>query len=174
MGATAGLKLKFWLGGMSKKEVLSGLGVNKVTVIRWVKQGKIKAVRIVKEFRIPENEVERLHRWGFRKFQQILEYKAKLNGVEVVYVNPHKMSSLCPICGRKLSPNGRRRLKCVCGLVADRDVIGSWNIRLRGLRLKTDVGSSVPPESPSMSGGRLSANFVTLIAFVAGESERLP
>jgi len=48
----------------------------------------------------------RLHRWSFRKFQQILEYKAKLNGISVVYVNPHKTSSLCPICGRKLSPNG--------------------------------------------------------------------
>ena len=39
----------------------------------------------------------RLHRWGFRKFQQVLEYKAKLNGIEVVYVNPHKTSTLCPI-----------------------------------------------------------------------------
>ena len=39
----------------------------------------------------------RLHRWGFRKFQQVLEYKAKLNGIEVFYVNPHKTSTLCPI-----------------------------------------------------------------------------
>jgi putative transposase len=77
----------------------------------------------------------RLHRWSFRKFQQILEYKAKLNGIEVVYVNPHKTSSLCPICGGKLSPNGQRLLKCKCGLIADRDVIGSWNIRLRGLKI---------------------------------------
>ncbi|RLE29134.1 transposase [Candidatus Acetothermia bacterium] len=93
----------------------------------------------------------RLHRWSFRKFQQILEYKAKLNGIEVIYVNPHKTSSLCPICGRKLSPNGHRLLKCGCGLIADRDVVGSWNIRLRSLKI--DVGSSVPPESQPMSGG---------------------
>jgi len=93
----------------------------------------------------------RLHRWGFRKFQQVLEYKARLNGIEVVYVNPHKTSSLCPICGRELSPNGWRQLECECGLVADRDVIGSWNIRLRGLKsLKIDVGSPAPPESPPM------------------------
>jgi len=94
----------------------------------------------------------RLHRWSFRKFQQILEYKAKLNGIEVIYINPRKTSSFCPICGRKLSPNGRRLLKCECGLIADRDVVGSWNIRLRGSKsLKIDVGSSVPPESPSMN-----------------------
>ncbi len=116
----------------------------------------------------------RLNRWSFRKFQQILEYKAKLNGIKVVYVNPHKTSSLCPICGRKLSPNGQRLLKCKCGLVADRDVIGSWNIRLRGLELlKIDVGSSVPPESPSMKPetGRLSATNVTHES--CGEPERL-
>ncbi len=36
------------------------LGVNRVTIIRWIRQGKIKAVRIGKEFRIPEDEVKRL------------------------------------------------------------------------------------------------------------------
>ena len=108
----------------------------------------------------------RLHRWSFRKFQQILEYKAKLNGIDVIYVNPRKTSSLCPICGRKLSPNGRRLLKCECGLIADRDAVGSWNIRLRGLKsLKIDVGSSVPPESPSMNPemGRLSATHASKV-----------
>ena len=109
----------------------------------------------------------RLHRWSFRKFQQILEYKAKLNGIEVVYVNPHKTSSLCPICGRKLSPNGQRLLKCECGLIADRDVVGSWNIRLRGLKI--NVGSPVPPESPSMNPetGRLSATHASKVMKVA-------
>ncbi len=36
------------------------LGVNRVTIIRWIRQGKIRAVRIGKEFRIPEDEVKRL------------------------------------------------------------------------------------------------------------------
>ena len=112
----------------------------------------------------------RLHRWSFRKFQQILEYKAKLNDIKVIYVNPHKTSTLCPICGRKLSLNGQRLLKCECGLIADRDVVGSWNIRLRGLKsLKIDVGSSVPPESPSMKPetGRLPATHTSKAMKVA-------
>ena len=106
----------------------------------------------------------RLHRWSFRKFQRILEYKAKINGIEVIYVNPHKTSSLCPICGRKLSPNGQRLLKCECGLIADRDIVVSWNIRLRGLKsLKIDVGRPVSPESPPMNpeAGRLSATHAS-------------
>ena len=88
----------------------------------------------------------RLHRWSFRKFQRILEYKAKINGIEVIYVNPHKTSSLCPICGRKLSPNGRRLLKCECGLIADRDVVGSWNIQVE--RLKDRCGEPRSPRKP--------------------------
>ncbi|RLI84868.1 MAG: IS607 family transposase [Archaeoglobales archaeon] len=35
-------------------------GVNRVTVIRWIKQGKIKAVRVGREYRIPEDEVKRM------------------------------------------------------------------------------------------------------------------
>jgi len=97
----------------------------------------------------------RLHRWSFRKLQSIIEYKAKLKGVKVVFVNPAFTSSLCPVCGGKLSPNGHRVLKCKCGFEADRDVVGSWNIRLRALKM---WGVSVPPESPpmKMGGGKVS------------------
>jgi putative transposase len=92
----------------------------------------------------------RLHRWSFRKLQAIIEYKAKLKGVSVVFVNPAHTSSLCPICGGKLSPNGYRVLKCECGFEADRDVVGSWNIRLKALKM---WGVPVPPESPPMKTG---------------------
>ncbi|WP_143592418.1 zinc ribbon domain-containing protein, partial [Thermococcus litoralis] len=76
----------------------------------------------------------RLHRWSFRKLQSIIEYKAKLKGVRVVFVDPAYTSSLCPVCGGNLSPNGHRVLKCECGFEADRDVVGSWNISLRALK----------------------------------------
>jgi len=36
------------------------LGVNRVTVIRWIKQGRIKAVIVGREYRIPEDEVKRM------------------------------------------------------------------------------------------------------------------
>ncbi|CAD5245027.1 RNA-guided endonuclease InsQ/TnpB family protein [Thermococcus camini] len=93
----------------------------------------------------------RLHRWSFRKLQSTIEYKAKLRGVKVVFVNPAFTSSLCPVCGEKLSPNGHRVLKCPkCGFEADRDVVGSWNISLRALKM---WGVSVPPESRPMKMG---------------------
>ena len=90
-----------------------------------------------------KNLNRRLHSWNFRKLQFFIEYKAKLNGIPVVYVNPHKTSSLCPICGGKLAPNGQRLLKCKCGYENDRDVIACLNmLRMRGV--------SVPPECLSM------------------------
>ncbi len=101
----------------------------------------------------------RLHRWSFRRLQGIIEYKAKLRGLNVVYISARGTSSLCPICGERLrrSPNGHRLMRCPsCGLEADRDLIGAWNL------LQRYVGSSVPPESPQMKPpadeGRFSAN----------------
>jgi putative transposase len=41
----------------------------------------------------------RLNRWSFRRFQRIVEYKAKLAGLNVVYVDAKGTSSLCPMCG---------------------------------------------------------------------------
>ena len=42
----------------------------------------------------------RLNRWGFRRFQKIVEYKARLVGLRVVYVDPRGISSLCPTWGK--------------------------------------------------------------------------
>jgi len=46
----------------------------------------------------------RLHRWSFRTFQQILEYKAKLNGIPVVYVNPPQDLDPVPDMWGKINP----------------------------------------------------------------------
>jgi len=103
----------------------------------------------------------RLHRWGFRRLQAIIEYKAKLKGIRVVYVDPAQTSSLCPICGGRLSPNGHRILKCEnCGFEADRDIIGSWNIRLKALKM---WGSRAPESQPMKAhagGWKVSRNEI--------------
>jgi putative transposase len=76
----------------------------------------------------------RIHRWSYKRFQQILEYQAKLHGLNVKYVEPAYTSSLCPICGDELeeSSNGRRLRKCQrCGLEEDRDAIAVKNLTKR-------------------------------------------
>lgn len=44
------------------KEVAKTLGFTDRAVRKWVVEGKIKAVKIMSEWRIPEEEVERLKR----------------------------------------------------------------------------------------------------------------
>jgi putative transposase len=73
----------------------------------------------------------RLHRWSYSRFQRILEYKAKLCGLYVKYVNPRGTSKTCPICGDELeeSLNGRRLMRCRrCGLEEDRDIVAVKNL----------------------------------------------
>jgi putative transposase len=78
----------------------------------------------------------RLHSWNFRRLQFYVEYKAKLEGLPVVYVNARGTSSLCPVCGGRLAPNGHRRMKCGCGYEDDRDVTACMNmLRMRGVPL---------------------------------------
>jgi putative transposase len=107
-----------------------------------------------------KNLNRRLHSWNFRKLQFFIEYKAKLNGIPVVYVNPRKTSSLCPKCGGRLAPKGQRLLKCKsCGYENDRDVIASLNM----LRMR---GASVPPECLSMKlGERNSSRWLNVTIF---------
>ena len=76
----------------------------------------------------------RIHRWSYRRFQQILEYQAKLHGLNVKYVDPRNTSRICPICGDELkeSSNGRRIRRCRrCGLEEDRDAIAVRNLTRR-------------------------------------------
>ena len=154
--------------GKTKRKLLSKYGErerNRVLnayhkVANWVVKKALKTSSAIalenlknirKKIKFSREMNGRLHRWSFRKLQKIIEYKARLNGVPIIYVDAKGTSRTCPICGAKLSPNGQYRvLKCKkCGLIADRDVIGAWNIRLRGLE-KIDVRSPVPRESPSM------------------------
>ena len=112
----------------------------------------LKGIR--KNINKDKNLNRRLHSWNFRKLQFFIEYKAKLNGIPVVHVNPKNTSSLCPRCGEKLAPKGQRLLKCKnCGYENDRDAIACLNmLRMRGV--------PVPPECLSMKlGERISSRW---------------
>ena len=83
----------------------------------------------------------RLNAWNFRKLQKFIEYKARWEGIPVVYVDAKNTSKQCSRCGclNKLYPN-EHILKCSCGLEIDRHVNASINI------LKRACGDKFCPE----------------------------
>ena len=69
-----------------------------------------------------------LHTWSFYRLAQFIEYKAKIAGIEVEYVNPAYTSQKCPICN-KLNRADDRNYTCVhCGFNTHRDRLGAINI----------------------------------------------
>jgi putative transposase len=79
----------------------------------------------------------RLNSWSFYELQRQIEYKAKWDGVKIIFVDARDTSSNCPTCGSKLYPNGQRQLWCPkCNISTDRDEIASVNVLKRGLRFK--------------------------------------
>lgn len=56
-----------------------------------------------------------------------IEYKAKLEGISVEYVNPAYTSQRCPVCG-SVHHAQDRSYTCSCGYHAHRDMLGAYNI----------------------------------------------
>ena len=68
-----------------------------------------------------------LHTWSFYRLAQFIEYKAKIAGISVEYVNPAYTSQRCPICGDVHHANDRN-YTCECGFHTHRDLLGAMNI----------------------------------------------
>lgn len=68
-----------------------------------------------------------LHTWSFYRLAQYIEYKAKLAGITVEYVNPAYTSQTCPECGNRNHAKDRT-YTCKCGYHKHRDIVGAINI----------------------------------------------
>lgn len=70
-----------------------------------------------------------LHSWTFYQLQQFIEYKAKLTGIKVEYINPKYTSQSCSKCGEVKKSNRKANLySCVCGNNIHADLNASRNI----------------------------------------------
>jgi IS605 OrfB family transposase len=97
----------------------------------------------------------RFHSTPFRKLQAYIEYKALLEGIDVVYLEKELVkntSKTCHRCRHVAQVEGRI-FKCPrCGMEYDRDLNASINIARRVMS-SAGWGSSEPPKPADEAGG---------------------
>ena len=81
--------------------------------------------------------------WPFYQLQTMLEYKAKRQGSNVIYVDAYKTSQRCPKCGRVNKNNRNHKTHCYkcdrCGYISNDDRIGAMNILQLGTMYRSGV-----------------------------------
>ncbi|ONI48068.1 transposase [Candidatus Epulonipiscioides saccharophilum] len=104
------------------KEIIEFAKKNNVSIIKLEQLANIR--NTTRKSRKNDNS---LHNWSFYRLSKFIEYKAKLAGIKVEYVNPAYTSQICPICSEKNKAKDRL-YRCRCGYTRHRDLVGAINI----------------------------------------------
>jgi putative transposase len=135
------------LRGKERSIVNHELHVISKKIVEYAKQFPSPAIVMEKLTRIRENFNNgkklnrRFHSLPFRKLQKMIEYKAKLKGIKIVYIHPKNTSKTCHRCGYVTCRVEGREYRCPkCAMVYNRDLNASINIA-RALMRGTGRGS---------------------------------
>lgn len=75
---------------------------------------KLKNIGKDKNGYIEENKKYILRNWSYYELQEMIEYKAAMEGITVKYVNPAYTSQTCSCCGNKGERISQSVFKCLC------------------------------------------------------------
>jgi putative transposase len=105
---------------VSAKEQGKGISIEDLTNIRFTSKRRNKKFRT------------KLGKWNFADLRAKLEYKALLNGVKLVVINPAYTSQTCSVC-KHIGKRTNKHFKCNnCGNNMDADFNASRNIATLG------------------------------------------
>ena len=105
------------------RAIVNDAVVQKVGVIKLESLAGIR-----KSARTSRKNNHSLHNWSFYRLASYIEYKAKLAGIKVKYVDPAYTSQTCPQCGTRHHAKDRQYVCPDCGYRCHRDRVGALNI----------------------------------------------
>ncbi len=116
-----GRRMKHVNHNISKEIINEAIRVHAGTIVLEDLTNIRKRIKAGKRMRI------RLHRWGFAQLQAFIHYKAKAEGLSVIYVNPAYSSQKCSFCGL-LGVRQKHLFTCNCGNQQHSDWNASRNL----------------------------------------------
>lgn len=111
---------------ISKKIVAKAKGTERAIALE-----NLKGIRSRQTVRKADRQ--RFGNWAFYQLDSFIEYKAKIAGVPVIYIDPYNTSRTCSVCGfvSKSNRMSQSVFSCKsCGFTANADFNASTNIAL--------------------------------------------
>jgi len=149
------------LKGKEKRKVSQQLHIIANQIVAYAKQFP-KPVIVMEDltgirdnFHKPRELNRRFHSTPFRKLQAYIEYRALLEGIDVVYLGKklvRNTSKTCHRCGHVAQVKGRIYKCPKCRMKYDRDLNACINIA-RSVMSSAGWGRSEPPEPANEAGG---------------------
>lgn len=102
----------------------------KLEDLKGIRKGKKNRRKNNKKNKSGESFKSSINTWEFYQLAQMIEYKSKICGIPVVYIDPHYTSQTCSKCGL-IGNRNKKKYSCPhCGHVDHADANASFNIAL--------------------------------------------
>lgn len=108
--------------------IAQGVGTIKLEKLQGIRSRARKDSTTRKSRKNIRQKNRMINSWSFYRLAHYIEYKARLAGIDVVYVDPAYTSQVCPHCGALHKAQGRDFLCPACGYHIHRDIVGAANI----------------------------------------------
>lgn len=108
--------------------ISQGVGAIKLEMLQGIRSRTQKNDTTRKSRKHIRQKNRMINSWSFYRLAHYIEYKARLAGIDVVYVDPAYTSQVCPHCGALHKAQGRGFFCPDCGYHVHRDIVGAANI----------------------------------------------